>query len=237
MLSSVGEMRFSVLGFIVQLSAVASDCLRITLLDILLKDLKLDSLSMLYYTAPTSAFFIGLGFIAFELPTFPWEMLTPHFSAVLLANGVLAFSLNLAVLFLISNTSAVVMSVSGPIKDILIVISSVVFFHAPVTMLQFVGFSISLFGLNLYRQFKTDPASMHTAVMLFRTSVWDNFCCLCKTTSASGNSSGHSAGYKEISQNSIDAVVGSGKMHSLGERSDQDMNLTALEMEEGEAQL
>lgn len=52
------------------------------------------------------------------------------------AAELLAFSLNVAVIYLVSNTSAVVMSVSGPLKDILVVLISVLVFQAPITALQ-----------------------------------------------------------------------------------------------------
>jgi hypothetical protein len=45
----------------VKITAVCSDCFRMMALDVLLRDIKVDSLSMLYYTAPASALFIGLG--------------------------------------------------------------------------------------------------------------------------------------------------------------------------------
>lgn len=61
LLSSIGELRFSLLGFLLQASAVCTDCFRMLFLDILLKDAKIDSLSMLYYTAPVSAILIGAG--------------------------------------------------------------------------------------------------------------------------------------------------------------------------------
>jgi hypothetical protein len=94
------------------------------------------------------------------MPTFSTDLLTTNLSWCLLANGLLAFSLNvrcllfmlcsppyvaistvfqLAVLFLISNTSAVVMSISGPLKDIIIVITSVIAFNTPVTLMQVSG--------------------------------------------------------------------------------------------------
>lgn len=85
-MSSVGELNFSLIGFILQVSmiisyyeedvlhvlillvllflkvtAILSDVLRITFLDLFLFDLKLDSLSTLYYMAPPSAIMIGLG--------------------------------------------------------------------------------------------------------------------------------------------------------------------------------
>ncbi len=38
------------------------------------------------------------------------------------------------------------------------------------------GFSISLFGLNLFRQYKADPAGMNQAVYRVRESVWSQMC-------------------------------------------------------------
>eukprot|EP00600_Ochromonadales_sp_CCMP1393_P004573 CAMPEP_0174969650 /NCGR_PEP_ID=MMETSP0004_2-20121128/8896_1 /TAXON_ID=420556 /ORGANISM="Ochromonas sp., Strain CCMP1393" /LENGTH=421 /DNA_ID=CAMNT_0016219195 /DNA_START=1 /DNA_END=1266 /DNA_ORIENTATION=- len=160
LLSSVGELNFSLIGFVIQIFAVLSDCTRMLLMESLVKDLGLDSLSLLYYQAPTAALFIGFGFAVFEAPSFHMDILTPNMLILLLFNGLLAFSLNVAVIYLISGTSAVVIAVVGPLKDILIVMISVGLFHAPVTITQLVGFSISLFGLYLFRSFKNDPVAM-----------------------------------------------------------------------------
>lgn len=61
LLCSIGESRFSGLGFAVQVAAVSADCMRMLLLDILFFDVPIDSLSLLYYMAPTTALFIGSG--------------------------------------------------------------------------------------------------------------------------------------------------------------------------------
>ena len=65
-LSSVGELQFSLLGFAIQVSAVMVDCFRMLIMDVMLKDLNLDSLSLLYYTAPPLAAMIFVGFVIFE---------------------------------------------------------------------------------------------------------------------------------------------------------------------------
>jgi drug/metabolite transporter (DMT)-like permease len=135
-LSSVGELQFSTAGFLLQLSAVLVDCFRMIIMNLMLKDMSLDSLSLLYYTAPPSAVLIGAAFFALEAQTLNWAVFTPALCVALLLNGLLAFSLNVAVIYLVSNTSAVVMSVSGPLKDILIVLISVLVFQAPITALQ-----------------------------------------------------------------------------------------------------
>lgn len=135
-LSSMGELRFSMFGFLVQLSAVFADCFRMVLLNLMLKDLQLDSLSLLYYTNPPSAVMIFIGFLFFEAPTFDMAVFSPALTVMLLLNGLLAFSLNIAVIYLVANTSVMVMSVSGPLKDIMIVIISVMVFEAPISVMQ-----------------------------------------------------------------------------------------------------
>ena len=135
-LSSLGEMNFSWTGFIIQFTAVLGDSCRVMIMDLMLRDLNLDSLSLLYYSAPTSACLIFTGFMLFERATFDVAVFTPDLCFMLLLNGLLAFSLNIAVIYLISSTSGMVLTVSGPMKDILIVMMSVAIFGAPVTGLQ-----------------------------------------------------------------------------------------------------
>lgn len=135
-LSSMGELNFSMIGFTIQISAVLIECIRLMLLDLLLKDLNLDSLSLLYYTAPISAVFIFSGFMLFEASILDWTVFTPDLCLMLLLNGLLAFSLNIAVIYLVSTTSGMVISISGPIKDIAIVAISVMVFGAPVSNMQ-----------------------------------------------------------------------------------------------------
>lgn len=135
-MSSVGELKFSTAGFLIQLTAVFADCFRMILMNVMLKDLNLDSLSLLYYTAPPSAVMLVIGFFVFEAPTFDSSILTFSFGVTLFFNGLLAFSLNIAAIYLVGSTSAVVMAISGPLKDILIVLISVAVFHSPITALQ-----------------------------------------------------------------------------------------------------
>jgi len=135
-MSSIGELNFSLIGFVIQFSAVLGDCCRVTIMDMMLKDLNLDTLSLLYYTAPMSAVMISAGFIVFEMATFDVTVFSPDLCFMLLLNGLLAFSLNLAVMYVVSTTSGMIMSICGPIKDISIVFVSVLVFATPVSGLQ-----------------------------------------------------------------------------------------------------
>lgn len=157
-MTSIGELDFSLLGFAYQLAALIAEASRLVLTNILLKTLKLDPLSSLYYIAPVCSIFISLAFFVFEYDFLPWEMiLTSNFLFMMLINGMIAFTLNLAVVMLISNTSALVLTLAGIIKDILLVTLSIVIFMSPITMLQIVGYSIALIGLNLHKEYKKSP--------------------------------------------------------------------------------
>ena len=155
-LSSVGELKFNLLGFIIQFSAVFCECSRSLIMDLLLANKKIDSLSMLYYMAPFSSVTLAVGFVYMELQQFLQTNFTPNLLVALFLNGCLSFSLNIAVIMLVSNASVVVMSACGPLKDILLVVLSVLFFRTHVSSLQIVGFCISLFGMYLFREYKAN---------------------------------------------------------------------------------
>lgn len=85
--------------------------------NVLMKNLKLDPLSSLYYIAPLCALFIGVACLIFEFNDLPFDrMQTTDFIAIMIVNAVVAFTLNVAVVLLISNTSALVLTLAGIIK-------------------------------------------------------------------------------------------------------------------------
>ena len=126
-----------------------------------MKNLKLDPLSSLYYIAPLCACLIAPCTLYFEYSQLPIDrILSADFSIVLLINGIVAFTLNVAVVLLIAHTSALVLTLAGIVKDILLVVLSVYIFESPVTLLQYVGYSIALLGLNLHKEYKKNPERM-----------------------------------------------------------------------------
>lgn len=135
-----------------------------------MKNLKLDPLSSLYYIAPLCATFIGIACLIFEGADLPVErMMTSDFVAVMLINGLVAFTLNVAVVLLISNTSALVLTLAGIVKDILLVLLSVTVFGSPVTPLQYAGYAVALVGLNLHKEYKKNPDRISQLVTSWMT--------------------------------------------------------------------
>jgi len=117
-----------------------------------------DPLSTLYYLAPLCTTLIGTACAVWELGDLPWtRMYTTEFAVTMLVNAAIAFTLNIAVVLLISNTSALVLTLAGIVKDILLVFLSVVVFESPVTPLQYAGYAVALLGLNLHKEYKKAP--------------------------------------------------------------------------------
>eukprot|EP01036_Dinobryon_divergens_P028837 gene28837-37844_t len=161
-LTSVGESFFSWLGFTFQSLAILAESSRLVLVNVLMKQLKLDPLSSLYYIAPLCSLFIGVACLIFEWKELPFDRIfSSDFLLIMLINGTVAFTLNVAVVLLISNTSALVLTLAGIIKDIMLVVLSIVVFGSPVTPLQYAGYGVALLGLNLHKE-RESRSSFHT---------------------------------------------------------------------------
>ena len=166
MIASLEETYWSWIGFILQFSAITSDCLRMILMDNLTIDVKLDTLSTLYYMAPLASCFLGLGFLVFESKDFfgieggGMDMLlaSPALSLALLLNASLAMALNCCIVLFITNAGIMTMSLGGIAKDILVVLLSVLLFkHSVITGPQIGGYLLSVLGLATYREHTRDP--------------------------------------------------------------------------------
>lgn len=154
-ITSIGELRFDWTGFTFQIIGVMTESSRLVLTNILLKKLKLDSLSTLYYVAPTCFVLNSFACVVFEGAVLPWErIMTPYFLFILVINGFVAFSLNVALVLVILHSSALALSLAGIVKDIMLVTLSALLFRSPVSLLQAIGYSIALLALNLHKEYK-----------------------------------------------------------------------------------
>ncbi|OAA56770.1 hypothetical protein ISF_07286 [Cordyceps fumosorosea ARSEF 2679] len=152
-IASLGEIKFHSLGFLFQVCGIIFEALRLVMVQRLLSspEFKMDPMVSLYYYAPVCAAINGALMAVVELPS----MTLADFSRVgiplFIVNAIVAFLLNVSTVLLIGKTSAVVLTMSGILKDILLVVSSMVLFGDPVTGQQFIGYSIALGGLVYYK--------------------------------------------------------------------------------------
>ncbi|KAJ5098650.1 sugar phosphate/phosphate translocator, partial [Penicillium argentinense] len=153
MIASVGEIKFDLLGFLIQVGGIIFEALRLVMVQRLLSsaEFKMDPLVSLYYYAPACAVTNGVITLFTDLPRMTMNDIYGLGIMTLIANALVAFLLNASVVLLIGKTSAVVLTMAGILKDILLVVASMVIFRDPVTPLQFFGYSIALVGLVYYK--------------------------------------------------------------------------------------
>jgi len=152
-IASYGEIKFVMIGFLFQLAGIAFEATRLVMVQKLLSsaEFKMDPLVSLYYFAPACAVMNGIVSLFVEVPHMTWAEVEKVGYFVLLLNALIAFALNVSVVFLIGRTSGLVMTLCGVLKDILLVVASMMIFRDPVSPLQFVGYSIALGGLVYYK--------------------------------------------------------------------------------------
>ena len=152
-IASYGEIEFHVVGFIFQAFGIAFEATRLVMVQRLLSsaEYKMDPLVSLYYFAPVCAVFNGIMCIIFEGSTFSLAEIQKVGFLSLFLNASTALCLNIAVVFLIGKTSSLVLTLSGVLKDVLLVTLSILIWNTHITSLQFFGYSIALGGLVYYK--------------------------------------------------------------------------------------
>lgn len=151
--ASMGEVQFVMVGFLFQVAGIVFEAVRLVMVERLLSsaEFKMDPLVSLYYYAPACAVMNGMVLIFTELPVITMEDVNRVGGLTLFANALVAFMLNVSVVFLIGKTSSLVLTLSGVLKDILLVFASMFLFRDPVSLLQGFGYSIALCGLVYYK--------------------------------------------------------------------------------------
>ncbi|OCK74126.1 TPT-domain-containing protein [Lepidopterella palustris CBS 459.81] len=152
-IASFGEIKFDITGFTYQVSGVIFEAIRLVMVQRLLSsaEFKMDPLVSLYYFAPACAIINGVATMIIELPRMTVQDIYHIGMLTLLANALVAFLLNVCVVILIGKTSVVALTLLGVLKNILLVVASMIIFLDPVTHLQFFGYSLALGGLVYYK--------------------------------------------------------------------------------------
>lgn len=152
-IASFGEIKFVMVGFLFQLGGIIFEATRLVMVQRLLSsaEYKMDPMVSLYYFAPVCAVMNGAVALFLEVPRVTMDHIYGVGVWVLLANAMVAFLLNVSVVFLIGKTSSLVMTLCGVLKDILLVAASMMLWNTPVSPLQFFGYSVALIGLVYYK--------------------------------------------------------------------------------------
>ncbi|CAN8103703.1 unnamed protein product [Discula destructiva] len=174
-IASIGEIKFDLIGFMYQMAGVAFEAIRLTMVQRLLSsaEFKMDPLVSLYYFAPVCAAMNLVVAIFWELPKVSMVEVYNVGLFTFLLNGMVAFGLNVSVVMLvrprtllspslqsssaltqalqIGKTSSLVLTLCGVLKDVLLVVASMLIWGTQVSGLQFFGYSIALGGMVYYK--------------------------------------------------------------------------------------
>lgn len=170
-LASTGEIQLSLVGFLYQMGGIVAESIRLIMIQLLLSSdgLKMDPLVGLYYLAPACClmnFLIALS--TNEVADISWHAVKDVGAGLLFLNALIAFMLNISSVCLVNSshyllptnmsvnkwqigqTSGLVMTLAGILKNILLIIVSVMIWHTQITVLQAVGYTSALAGLIYY---------------------------------------------------------------------------------------
>jgi len=157
MMAVYGEIEFVMVGVLIQLLSQLFEVTKILVQNMLMasRGTRLDPLTMVMFMSPVCFGIIGTLGVYRHWNDFGTVM--THASAVwptLLANGVVAFILNIAVAMQIWLFSGVGFLLASICKDIAIVTVSAVLFGEVITMMQLLGFTMAILGVCLYSIFR-----------------------------------------------------------------------------------
>jgi hypothetical protein len=133
----------------------------------------MDPLVSLYYYAPICALFNFLIALITDLPTFTLSTLTRVGPSTLLLNAILAFMLNASSVFLLGKTSGLIMTLCGVLKNILLVLASVVLWGTVIMPIQALGYGIALLGLVYYGVGYEGMVTYYSFLRKFVKQVWE----------------------------------------------------------------
>jgi hypothetical protein len=174
-LASLGEIKFVWLGFFFQAGGIFSEAIRLILIQILLSDSgqKMDPLVSLYYYAPVCTAMNFLVAAATEFRSFSVDDIWKVGVGTLVLNAMLAFLLNGSSVFLIGKTSGLVMTLCGVLKNILLVLASVLLWGTVIMPLQVFGYTIALIGLIYYGVGYEGILIYYSYTWRFAQQIWE----------------------------------------------------------------
>jgi hypothetical protein len=182
-----GELNFSLTGFIVQAASMICEGMKLTLQSYSLSATgrRLDALTYVMLVAPMvlcvlSVFLVVLNVFwpghpaALSLP--PWSVIAEQ-RWLLLANGCLAFAMNISHALFIKNSSAITFILTGVVmKDVVIVIVASIILDELLSPMQVAGFGMQLLGILVWSLMKAVPqlsVSMVATVPLKPGQEWE----------------------------------------------------------------
>ncbi|KAK3609270.1 hypothetical protein CHS0354_001870 [Potamilus streckersoni] len=162
-LNSWYDVKFNLIGIIYAGIGVAVTSLYQVWVDQKQKEFEVNSMQLLFYQAPLSAFMLLFIIPVFEPASTTLLKIWPR-DAILMVffSGVVAFSVNLSIYWIIGNTSPVTYNVVGHLKFCLVLVGGFMLFQEKLNALQALGIAVTLTGVIAYTHFKMQDNKPHS---------------------------------------------------------------------------
>lgn len=176
LLVNFGDFNFDPVGVSLQLSNLLCEAVRIMAIKFLLdKHMSNASpLSALALFAPICAFFLFPVAVTFEPLAFPVLYGSNYVLALVAISSTFALGLNCCNVWALSrDTGPLILSIAGVIKDMSMLIISIVCLGNEITVRQTAGYGCALFGIIVYRNFSSPGGSDLSMFDVINKSVFD----------------------------------------------------------------
>lgn len=163
-----GVLAFQPIGFLLQIVSILADGARYVCLQVTLQSCSngLDPINVLHMVAPIASVVLWAVGSFWEFPKMhlvPSELCETL--PLVLASSILAFALNICSYVYIKATSALTMSVSGILKDVMMIEISVAYFGSNVSSNQCAGYLVAISGTLAYISFRNARAEKYAGVV------------------------------------------------------------------------
>jgi len=169
-----GQMHFELLGFVIAITAVLCDAGRVVLQSVLLYGKRLDPLSYVLLISPSCGVLVMCTILV--IMTVPSEVVGPdlalptisevvHWAPWLVADSMLAFSLNISISMVIQDNGPLTYIMCGIMKDVVAVGVSITILHESVSILSGFGFVLQLFAVLTWFLLKADPDKFKSGIV------------------------------------------------------------------------
>lgn len=160
--SSLGELRFSLTGFLLQTAADLFEGSRLVLIQMLLSDNGLSPVESLYYIYPATGFSQFLMVLLYERSavTDPknWKLVADNWPLFLFAT-LLGIGVNFVGANVIKHTSSLMLKLVGVVRNNCLVLLSILFLGDTTTAVQIIGYVVSVGGFIWYANLTMASAS------------------------------------------------------------------------------
>lgn len=156
-LNSVYDVKFNTTGTVLAGIGVLVTSVYQVLVGTKQQEFNVNSMQLLNYQAPLSAFFLCLVIPFFEPVIGPGGLFGPWPTKALclvFLSGMIAFSVNLTIFWIIGNTSPVTYNMVGHMKFCVTLIGGYLVFNDVMQLNQILGVCCTMFGIIVYTHFK-----------------------------------------------------------------------------------